>query len=274
MQLDVKALGTEMGALIAEIVAPLQKRIEQLEARQPERGEKGEPGADADPKEIVRELIATNELAPILELHVAKAVEEFIAQNPPAAGKDGAPGRDGRDGDRGAQGEKGAPGADGKDGIGLAGAMIDRDGNLMITLTNGDTKSLGPVVGRDGAPGKDGADFSGFEVDYDGERTLTIRGKGGEITKHLPIPLDRGYYRDGMKAEQGDILTHNGDAWIALKGTAAKPCRENAEDWRLFARKGRDGRDGKDGKPPPGPVKLAGYQPIDDGRSSAPPGAE
>jgi hypothetical protein len=111
-------------------------------------------------------------------------------------------------------------------------------------------------VGRDGAPGKDGADFSGFDVDYDGERTLTIRGKGGEIKKHLPIPLDRGYYRDGMKAEKGDILTHNGDAWIALKDTEAKPCRENSEDWRLLARKGRDGRDFRDA-PQPKPVSLA-----------------
>ena len=43
----------------------------------------------------------------------------------------------------------GVDGKDGKDGIGLASAMIDRDGNLFITCTNGETKSLGLVVGRD-----------------------------------------------------------------------------------------------------------------------------
>jgi len=40
-------------------------------------------------------------------------------------------------------------GKDGKDGVGVASAMIDRDGNLFITCTNGETKSLGLVVGRD-----------------------------------------------------------------------------------------------------------------------------
>lgn len=37
----------------------------------------------------------------------------------------------------------------GQDGIGLAGALIDRDGNLVVTLTNGEAKVLGPVVGKD-----------------------------------------------------------------------------------------------------------------------------
>ena len=71
-----------------------------------------------------------------------------------------------------------------------------------------------------------------------------IRGKGAEIRKTVPVPLDRGYYRDGMSVEKGDILTHNGSAWIALRDTKSKPCYENKEDWRLFARRGQDGKDG------------------------------
>jgi hypothetical protein len=39
---------------------------------------------------------------------------------------------------------------DGIDGVGLAGAIIDRDNNLVITLTDGTAKNLGPVCGRDG----------------------------------------------------------------------------------------------------------------------------
>ncbi len=44
---------------------------------------------------------------------------------------------------------------DGMDGVGLAGAIIDRGGELVVTCTNGSVISLGKVVGRDGLDGKD-----------------------------------------------------------------------------------------------------------------------
>lgn len=122
-----------------------------------------------------------------------------------------------------------------KDGIGVAGAMIDRDGCLQITLSNGEVKALGVVVG------KDGADLSEASFAYDGERTLTIEGKGGAVTKRLPIPLDKGYWRDGMSAEKGDIVTHDGNAWIALQDTRERPAHAAKGLWRVFARRGRDG---------------------------------
>src|SRR5690606_31793518 len=40
-----------------------------------------------------------------------------------------------------------------KDGVGLAGAMIDRDCALQVTLTNGELKNLGKVVGENGKDG-------------------------------------------------------------------------------------------------------------------------
>jgi hypothetical protein len=43
-----------------------------------------------------------------------------------------------------------------KDGVGMAGSFIDREGNLVITLTDGTAKALGPVIGRDGRDGVDG----------------------------------------------------------------------------------------------------------------------
>lgn len=123
-----------------------------------------------------------------------------------------------------------------KSGVGMAGAFIDRDGVLQLTLTNGEVKGLGVVVG------KDGADFTDTTFEYDGERGLIIRGKGGEITKRLPIPMDRGYYRDGMPPiEKGDVVTHDGNAWIALRNTKERPSHEAKDDWRLMVRKGRDG---------------------------------
>ena len=39
-----------------------------------------------------------------------------------------------------------------RDGVGMAGALIDRAGELILTLTDGSTRSLGPVVGRDYDP--------------------------------------------------------------------------------------------------------------------------
>jgi hypothetical protein len=41
-------------------------------------------------------------------------------------------------------------GIDGKNGADIAGALIDRDGNLVVTLTNGAVKELGKVCGSDG----------------------------------------------------------------------------------------------------------------------------
>jgi hypothetical protein len=194
---------------------------------------------------VVAELLVADELKALTDLQVAESVAKYFEANPVRHGIDGSPGPKGDAGDRG---EKGL---DGADGVGLAGAVINRAGELVVTKTNGEALTLGAVIGqdgKDGAKGEDGADFTESEFDYDGERGLIIRGKGGEIVKQLPIPIDRGYWRDGMKAEKSDVLTHDGSVWIALKETSAKPCRENAEDWRLMVRKGRDGLQGPAGK--------------------------
>lgn len=260
-EFDPVEFGKSIGAMLREAVEPLKAEIAGLKLELAEvRAVKGEPGPKGDPGEpvlvadVVAELVKTDVLAPVLDVYATEAVAKHFEEHPVQHGKDGA---QGPRGEPGVQGEKGL---DGKDGAGVADLLIDRDGALVATMTDGRVKSLGKVVGSDGQPGrdgKDGADFSDAELDYDGDRGLIIRGKGGEIVKRLPIPMDRGYYREGMKAEKGDILTHDGNAWLALKDTSAKPCTENKEDWRIFARKGRDGRDGKDGKAPPGPVRLS-----------------
>lgn len=232
MQLDVKALGVEIGALIADTVAPLLKRIEELEARQP--AAQDAPPVELDVAEVVKELLATDGVKHIVGMEVAA----HMAENPPPAG------------------EKGDPG---QDGAGIADLLIDRDGNLTATFTDGRMKSLGVVVGKDGAPGapgRDGADFSDVSIDYDGERTITIKGRGGEIVKRVPIPLDRGYWSQGQSHEKGDVVTHNGVAFIAKRDTSAEPKTENSDDWRILARKGRDGKDGRNGIDKTGPVKL------------------
>lgn len=291
--IDPVLFGQQMAAIVREATAPLIKRIEELESREPVKGEDGKSvtaedvapliqeevakavaqippakdgkdGKDADPVEISLEDITKAVLqAPEA---IEAAVNKHLETNPPAPGKDGV-GMAGASIDRDGNliltltnGEAknlgrvvGKDGENGQDGAGLAGASISRDGELVVTLSSGEQKSLGPVVGRDG---KDGADFTDFDITYDGDRTITIKGRGGDITKRVPMPLDKGYWREGMACEKGDIVTEGGSAWIALRDTKAKPALEHKEDWRLFARKGRDGKDGKNGIDKTLPAKV------------------
>jgi hypothetical protein len=232
-------------------------------------GKKGDPGEDAEPvslREVVSELLKSDELHSLVELRT----KEAVAAIPPP--KDGLPGKDApaitqeqigesvtrylrqNPPPRGEPGVKGDPGVD---GIGMAGAMIDRDGTLIVTTTKGDAVRLGQVVGKDG---EDGLGFDDMDAKYNGERGVTLTFARGdsvkEFTFRLPVVMDRGYWREGFKAEQGDAVTHGGTLWIALRDNAAKPCLENKDDWRIGARKGRDGRNGKNGVDAPSAVKL------------------
>lgn len=151
----------------------------------------------------------------------------------------------------------------GRDGVGLAGALIDRHGNLVVTLSNGETKDLGPVVGRDGqngqqgTPGQDGVSFDDMDVRMEG-RSLIIAAERGENKKTwtfgLDYLLDAGIYKEGTEYVRGDGVTWGGSFWIAQTATKAKP--GTTDDWRLAVKKGRDGKDGKVIEPPK-PVKLA-----------------
>ena len=269
--IDAKAFGADLAGIVKAATAPLQARIDALEKAladrpEPEAGKDGRDGSDGKDGASV----TVDDVLPALQ----RQVDEYLANLPAPKdgkdgvdGKDGAPGEPGRDGRDGVDGKDGAPGRDGvdgkdgepgqpgekgADGIGLAGAMIDRDGNLIVTLTNGETKALGAVVGKDGAPGEDGKpgwDGIGFDdmtLDYDGERTFTFlfqRGERIEERKFVaPVMLDRGVYRPETAYAKGDAVTYGGSVWIAQTDTKAKP--DGSADWRLAVKKGRDGRDG------------------------------
>lgn len=170
-----------------------------------------------------------------------------------------------------------------KDGAGMVGGFIDRDGQLVLTFTDGTTKTLGIVVGRDGKDadltplrdalaevkawpkpkdgrdGKDGvtltaADFQSYE--YDGERGLTLFFGAGEakatITLYLPIPIYRGVFDAAKTYAPLDEVTYAGSVWIAKAETNAKP-DEHTEDgkraWVLVVKRGREGKPGLKGEP-------------------------
>lgn len=240
---DPEAFGAAMADLIEEAVAPLHKRIAELEKAavitksmsEPKDGKDGAPGEKGE------------------------RGDKGEKGDPGMDGKDGKDGKDGADGKDGMPGDKGEQGTKGSDGLGLAGAMIDRDGCLQITMTNGEVKNLGAVVGKDGA---DGLSLDGFELEYLPEsHEIAMKATAAGRIKEVRYPAGgirpAGYWRDGTKAQAGEAWVHDGSLWIALKGTVSKPATGD-DAWIIGARKGRDGERGVKGidGAPPAPIKL------------------
>lgn len=141
-----------------------------------------------------------------------------------------------------------------RDGIGVAGALIDRDGILVLTLTNGEPHKLGLVIGKDGAAGKDGkdgADGLGFDdlAVEELESAFVVRFSRGDKVKEFtlakPTLADwyRGVWREGTY-KRGDWVTWGGSMFLAIAATDSKPA--TSEDWRLVVKHGQDGRDRRD----------------------------
>lgn len=128
-----------------------------------------------------------------------------------------------------------------KDGVGLAGAHIDRDGILTLTMTDGKQVPLGKVHGDDG--------FGFDDVEAclaDDERSIMLVFTKGERVREfqieIPALVDRGVWREGAEYRKGDCVTFGGSIWIAQKH--APDSRPGfGEGWRLAVKKGRDGRD-------------------------------
>lgn len=143
-----------------------------------------------------------------------------------------------------------------KDGVGLAGAFIDRQGELNLTLTNGEVKKLGRVDGKDGEPG---LGFDDLAVEHDGERTIKLKMQRGEMVKEmsfvLPVNIDRGIYSESKQYEAGDSVTWAGSYWIAQRSTTTKPDAPDS-GWRLAVKRGRDGKDGRNGIDKTAPVRI------------------
>lgn len=208
--------------------------------------------------------VTVEDVAPLIATEVEKRVSELPKP------KDGAPGKDGESVNPDevqrmvSEAVEKAVSAipvpkDGNDGVGLAGAIIDRAGELVVTLSNGETRNLGPVVGKDGMPGekgldgKDGRDGLGFD-DMDLVETdegLVLRFMRGDQVKdfRLPVVIDRGVYKEGQTYRPGDGCTWGGSYWICQEETSEKP--DSGKGFRLAVKKGRDGRDGvmKEAKP-------------------------
>lgn len=238
--LELDDIADVVAGAVREATAPLLARIDALENRElvlPEKGDagpQGDPGEKGEPGEVDMEAVKAL-------IHAA------VAALPPAErGEKGEPGNDGIPGEKGSDG---LAGADGKDGVGLADALIDKDGSLILTMTDGRTKNLGPVHGNDGAPGKDGADGLGFEhmnVEQVNERTLSFLfrrdAEEAEVSVTLPVPIYRGVFKEGETYERGDLVTWGGSLHHCDEAKGMKPGGPDS-GWTLAAKKGRDGKD-------------------------------
>lgn len=151
------------------------------------------------------------------------------------------------------------------DGVGVSDAVIDRRGELVLTFSDGRTKSVGVVVGadadpaevsrvigeaiaafprpKDGVDGKDGLGFDDMDVVDDGERCALRLSRDGKVKQFvIPIAVDRGTYRPGKRYCKGALVTAQGSLWCAQSDTAERP-GDGATSWRLAVKKGRDGKD-------------------------------
>lgn len=132
-----------------------------------------------------------------------------------------------------------------KDGTGLAGALIDREGNLVITLSNGEVQKLGVVVGKDAdpaEPGRDGLGFEDLDFETDEHGRVTAKFHRGDLVKSVRLPsiVDRGPYKAGDGYDKGDAVSYGGSLWIAQEPTGDKP--DGSKAWRLAVKKGRDAK--------------------------------
>lgn len=255
---DAKALADLVAAEVSRAVAALPV---------PKDGRDGADGADA-----VVDMKAVGDL-------VAAEVKQAVAALPVP--------RDGRDAepvDLEALAVKAAalvPAP--KDGVGFQDVLIDRDGHLVATFTDGRTKQVGRVVGQDGKsvdmdvvreeilaevakipPPKDGRDGYGFDdigVEFDeAQKALSLVFTKGQERKVFPLPalIDAGIYDVKAAYRKGHVVGRDGSCWVALaevppgvvpdgKSELSRKC------WRLFVKRGGEGKTGPRGpQGPPG----------------------
>lgn len=149
-----------------------------------------------------------------------------------------------------------------KDGVGLAGAVIDRGGNLVVTLTDGSTRDLGPVVGRDYDPAALGVAVreavAAIPVPKDGSPgkdadPAVIKQMVDEAVAAIPPAKDgkdaypgeaRGLFDPSAEYRALDVVSFNGCEWRAKRDA---PGELPGDGWMLSASRGKRGERGERG---------------------------
>jgi len=155
----------------------------------------------------------------------------------------------------------------GKDGVSLTGAVVDRAGHLILTVSDGRALDVGPVIGgpgpagQDGRPGRDGVIKGGLALKRidarryapiwteDGSPVPIVDGDGAPLEGPIvfPVPVYKAVWTDAAPYEEADLVTHDGSVWIAKRATRARP-GEGSPDWQLAVKRGAQGERGKRGE--------------------------
>lgn len=215
--LDPVEFGKSMAAIVNQSVAPLLKRIEQLESRQLQKGDDGRNGVDGKDGAS----ITAADVAPMIESLIAKAVAELPPPLRGEAGPQGIQGEPGMAGINGQSGERGLPGEPGRDAEPIDVVEVVRElvrcpeivPILAMQAAEAVAKHVETHPIRDGKDGRDGE-----------------RGAPGEVGR------DGANGRDGLDLK--DLFRAEGGRLVAVMSDG------NTKDLGEFV-----GKDGKDGKP-------------------------
>lgn len=261
----IQALGQVVYDEVKAAVAPLQDRVVQLEKTIGDLAVTGKDNALGEGRSGENHVVVDAEL---LRQYIAEALEAH------QQAQDGADDHDGSDGKSVSLGELRDCVADlVAEAVGslpvqphCTGGIIDRDGALSLTFSDGALKNMGRIVGADGKDcdmemvrrqvdeflatiekPKDGVDGLGLEqIEFDGERTFRFANEKTDRSFTISYPLYRGLWKSGAYA-RGDEVTSDGSQFIAMRDTDKEPGTVDS-GWRLACKRGRDGKPGPPGK--------------------------
>jgi hypothetical protein len=238
--MTAKELADAVIAAVKRATAPLDKRLQALESRAPEKGEKGDRGEDGEdglrgPKgDSVTLAQVLGAIRPDVEAALknipAPSVQSVVDALQPSL-----------------------------EAVHAKWAL-DFERRAQESLQKAVDRLPAPQAGKDGRDGTDALQVSEFAVELVDGRTMVLTLGAGDQRKearvHLPVVLDRGVFKDGEAYQQGDAVTWAGSLWIAQKDAPeGKP--ETSRDWRLAVKRGRDGKETVRAEPKPaGPVKV------------------
>lgn len=127
-----------------------------------------------------------------------------------------------------------------KDGVGLADALKDQDGCLILVMTDGSTKNLGVIDGKDGHT----FTLDDFEIVPMDERTIKMGFTYGEVMHSfelaLPIVIYRGVWREDETYQRGDMATWAGSVWHCDNDNCTS--KPDSGNWTLAVKRGRDAK--------------------------------
>ena len=246
----------EIKGFMGRSLAPLVLRLETVEQRTPERGERGlqgdpgptgQDGPQGEPGD-------TGQDGPAGPQGEPGAAGQDGPQGEPGErgepGQEGPPGPQGEPGERGQDGKDGEPGVQGDPGPAGPEGVVGRDGLPGLPGRDGLPGAAG-LDGKDGAAGQDGFALDHFDAQMAGDgRTLILTLQCGERVERrelkLPTMIYRGVFREGDPYSHGDAVTWAGSLWHCNAETVTKP-GDGVSSWTLAVKKGRDGKDGAPG---------------------------